>query len=62
VRKEGNQGMAQGKDEFACKPEELFLAVTQVEPQLAWYSLHVLNRRRREIILKIPFMIGVFWK
>ena len=41
----------------ACKPEELFLAVSQVEKQLAWESVNELNRRRKNL-LKIP--IGVF--
>jgi hypothetical protein len=46
VRKEGILGMARRVDVLACKPDELFLAVSQVELQLTRKSVKVLYGRK----------------
>ncbi len=39
--------MARRVDVLACKPEDLFLVVSQVEQQLARKSLEVLNGKKK---------------
>ncbi len=51
-KRRGFFGMARHVDVLACKPEDLFLVVSQVERQLARKSLKVLDGRK-----KIPVQV-----
>ncbi len=42
--------MARRKEVLACKPEDLFLAVSQVEQQLAQKSLKALGGRKKSLL------------
>jgi hypothetical protein len=50
---QGRRRFRERIDVLACKPEELFLAVSQVEQQLALNSVKVLNGRK-----EIPIVVS----